>query len=114
MTPKEIIALRGKLYAEGDYAGVYELYSENCELREFFRRAEDYADHVCQHHRPGHEFKSVTIHAERVRGSLAEVSHTANFIENGSAVAYNGRSFLKCENGDWKIFKEEWDMNLWD
>jgi hypothetical protein len=107
MTPKEVIATRGELYIAGDHSGIYELYSESCELREFFDTAEDYAQYVAEHHRPNNEFKKTDIHSERIQGGMAEVCHTESFIEDGTAVTYETKSFLKLENESWKIFKEE-------
>lgn len=106
MNPSEVISLRGELYRRGEYAAVYRLYSADSELRRFFTSEEDYTAHVRDIHSPCNVLVSLIIEAERVRGALADITHTERFIEHGRPVSYITRSILKLEDGGWKILRE--------
>ncbi|MGE4497873.1 MAG: hypothetical protein AB7E48_08325 [Deferribacterales bacterium] len=111
MTPKEIIEHRARLYAEKNGGGVYDLYAENSELKQFFPDIESFCVRFA-------EITSENSHAglkivkEIVKGRFAEVTFIEYLSGGGRIMSFFSKSRFVFENGRWRILREEREMSV--
>ncbi|QAR32542.1 hypothetical protein EP073_03720 [Geovibrio thiophilus] len=111
MTPKQIIEHRARLYTEKNGGGVYDLYSENSDLKRFFTDIESFCVRFS-------EITGESSHAglnivkELVKGKLAEVTFIEYFSKEDKILSFFSRSRLILEEGRWRILREEREMSI--
>lgn len=111
MTPKQIIEHRARLYAEGNGGGIYDLYSENSELKRFFPDIESFCGRFA-------EMTAESTHAglnivkEKQKGKFAEVSFIEYFSKDGKILSFFSKSRFVFEDGRWRILREEREVSI--
>jgi ketosteroid isomerase-like protein len=97
---------RADAYNVCDVKTVYECYAENSEFVGFFPDLQTYKKQFEQLTKVYGSIKTEIID-ENIKGNLAVVIYKDNVISEEGIITFYCKCYLKKDNSDWKILKEE-------
>lgn len=106
MSFSDILKKRIELHGKGDGKGIYALYSDNSQFKEFFPTEESYCSHfekIALEQVPAH----VEVFRETNDDSTGEALYIEVFMRGDTPIKYYSKTLFVKENGAWKILQEK-------
>lgn len=102
----EILIKRFEAFIQNKPDEIYNLYSENSELKSFFPTKDIYYEHFQEIYKQTMPIK-IDIVSEHIKGTLAQILSIESFLDSEEGeVIYYTKTILKKEKNSWKILKE--------